>query len=135
VDGGKTRLTGRPFVVTPESDLTAAPVGQDWAKSRQVERIRRCLGKICAREDGRRVLPNSMLHDLRERLFQGHKVADAALQLALGRHDRNDFGELLSKTADGGPTLFRKEGDEAVTTLLDALDLANFWDVEGNNGR
>jgi hypothetical protein len=128
VDGGSTHLTARPYVVSTLHDPPA------WAAQRHVERLCRCLRDVQAEEDGRRCLPNSMLHDLREGLFFGHGPAEARLKLALGRHKAKHFGSLLEdnrlfweeqETADEGQTVAHR-----YTRLLDAMDLAEFWEQE-----
>lgn len=70
-----------------------------------------------------------MLHDLREGLFYGRQVADARLQLALGRHRVKDFGDgaLIHRENGESWSLFYQEDGWYVTRLLDAMDLAEFW--------
>lgn len=136
-DQGATRLTARPFVVTGLGDLArAAPAGRSWAERRHVNRLRLCLEDLLASdEDGRRRLPNGLLHELRLGLFQGRAEADARLRLALGRPRESCFGHLIGQDADGQPTLFADDDGVAVTTLLDAMDLADFWKREDDDGR
>jgi hypothetical protein len=67
-----------------------------------------------------------MLHELREGLFLGRAAADRLLRLALGRHERGYFGPLV-RDGEGCPSLFRREGVQYFTTLLDAMDLTEFW--------
>ncbi|MER3417030.1 MAG: hypothetical protein C4297_12565 [Gemmataceae bacterium] len=66
VDDEQTRLVARPYVITPE----AAPQNRHWLTlEKRVRAIRE------RDEDGRRKLPNSMLHELRQGLFLGRAVS------------------------------------------------------------
>ena len=73
-----------------------------------------------------------MLHELREGLFFGRQVADARLGLVLERYRHAGLSDLLGT----GNSLFWPEdlmrNDETATIhqtgLLDALDLAEFWE-------
>jgi len=123
VDSGKTRLFARPYAVSSNR----GPL------NRHVEDLVRRLESIQATDDdGRRLLPNSMLHELREGLFLGRQQADARLQLALGRHDPKAFGSLINKPSGTRPSLFWDEdGGTSYTALLDTMDLAEFWKEKG----
>lgn len=130
LDGDHTLLTSRPLVVTPEENLAEVPQGKIWIHNHHVKRIEEAIQKLRAtEEDGRPRLPNSMLHDLREGLFYGRQVADARLQLALGRHRVKDFGDgaLIHRENGDSWSLFYQEDGWYVTRLLDAMDLAEFW--------
>ncbi|MBY0523609.1 MAG: hypothetical protein K2R98_09420 [Gemmataceae bacterium] len=72
-------------------------------------------------EDGRRQLPNSMLHELRASLFLGRDVAEAQLRLVRDRYKPHIDGLL----ANG--KLFWAADEQYMTGLLDALDVAEFW--------
>jgi hypothetical protein len=134
VDGKNTVLVARPYVVTPLADLPAAnPSIQAWVKQRHVERLRGCLKAVQAEdENGRRCLPSSMLHELRESLFQGRVTAEAQLELALGRHFLTSFGNLLVNDRLFWPEMELNEQDAPVqryyTALLDAMELNEFWE-------
>jgi hypothetical protein len=82
---------------------------------------------VNAKEDGRRRLPNSMLHELREGLFFGHTTADARLRLVRERYRGQGLDSLLGDTTGEG-SLFWREGKRRITALLDALDLDEFWE-------
>jgi hypothetical protein len=119
VDEGKTRLFARPYAVS----LNQGP------PNRCVDDLLRRLKSIQVTEDdGRRLLPNSMLHELREGLFLGRHEADARLQLAMGRHDPGTFGNLINTPSGMRPSLFWDgDGGVSYTALLDTMDLAEFW--------
>ncbi len=126
-DEGTTRLYARPYVVTPPADIGASA----WAKPRRIDDLARRIRAMRERnEEGRRKLPNSTLHELREGLFLGKIAANARLDLAKGRH----AGALAALRCEDG-LYFKKNGSEeatdpAVTPFLDALDLMDFWAEE-----
>jgi len=116
-DYGATSLVARPYV------LSAA---QEFEPRRWQDLDARILA-VKAKEDGRRRLPNTMLHDLREGLFFGHTTADARLRLVRERYRDQGLDGLLGDTTGEG-SLFWRNGEQRVTALLDALDLAEFWE-------
>jgi hypothetical protein len=116
VDDGKTLLVARPYVTTQDQ----GPVHRRW--SDLVCRI----ASVRARDDeGRRRLPNSMLHELREGLFLGHQVADARLRLVLQRYRAEGLDHLLGSQ----DSLFWQDMDHRRTAILDAVDTAEFWEA------
>jgi len=122
VDGGTTRLVGRPYVVTAEK----GPVNRSWSD------LACRIAAVRARDDdGRRRLPSSMLHDLREGLFLGHAAADARLKLVLERYRHDGLDRLLGDSSGSG-SLFWQDTDSDVrrTALLDAVDTAEFWEAQ-----
>jgi hypothetical protein len=131
VDEGATLLVSRPYVLTPPEDLRNLG-GTDvaWMANHHLDRLEKSVRAVQARGDNdRRLLPNSLLHELREGLFEGREAADRLLRLALGRHERRYFGPLVQGREDR-PSLFRHEEPLDVTTLLDAMDLTEFWSPE-----
>ncbi len=141
LDDGQVQLTARPFVVTnlePINDADEAAM--KWAKRRHWSELLRRTKLILAQDDaangneGRRKLPNSMLHDLRESLFLGKEEAMARLKLYIERYGKLGLKEWAE---DGEHPLFWSEEDQDVgtngiketrffTTFLDAMDLAEF---------
>ena len=127
VDDGETFLTARPYVV---SNNAKCDVRHHWSKLDEgVKAIRQK-----APGENRRLLPNSMLHELREGLFLGRQQADARLHLVLHRYREQGLDKLLGdtnslfwqeKTEDGEP-IWR-------TALLDAMDAAEFWSLPENS--
>jgi len=76
---------------------------------------------------GRRALPNSQIHALREGLFMGKDGANAQYQLIRKRYDDKGITNLA---ATGHPdSLFWQDAmtKQHVTGLLDAMDAADFW--------
>ncbi len=120
VDNRKTKLVARPYVIS----------GPEKTRRHGVDALTARLKALTAvDDDGRRLIPNSVLHDLREGLFHGRGDADQRLKLALGRHDPKSFGPLIDGSENSGYTLFWKgDSDIYYTGLLDAMDLAEFWE-------
>ena len=84
----KTRLTAKPYVVTL-LDYLDGVTGVDWAKRQHCSELEariRATGK--RDEEGRKKLPNSQLHELREGLFLGRKQADARMRLIQRRYGK-----------------------------------------------
>ncbi|MBI1390129.1 MAG: hypothetical protein GC154_16935 [bacterium] len=113
-DAEATQLTARPYALRDDKE----------PKNRRIRDLSERINTIKTKnEDGRRKLPHSILHDLRDGLFQGQREADARLQLQLGRRSSNDFGKLISEQS-----LFWEDNGKAYTGLLDAMELAEFWE-------
>jgi hypothetical protein len=115
VDGGKTRLVGRPYLVRTHADHPH----RAWSD------LERRIAAVRDRDDDdRRRLPNSMLHELREGLFLGQNVAEARLALVRNRYHPH-IDPLLA-----GDNLFWHDGEQRLTGLLDAIDTAEFWEAQ-----
>jgi hypothetical protein len=129
VDDGNTLLTAKPYVVTSMTDAWVKSVveGCDWAKAHHIDELDRRIEAITAEEEGRRKLPNSQLHDLREGLFLGYEGADARMKLMRHRYADQGLNELL-ESREPEPSLFRvyPEGKRK-NRLLDAMDVVEFW--------
>jgi hypothetical protein len=121
VDAGMTRLVARPYATTPGVETP----------QRHWDDLEQRVTAIRARDaDHRRRLPNSMLHELREGLFFGRQEAEDRLGLVRERYRNQplkpqvpDIDWLL---VDG--KLFWEEKGVHRTALLDALDVAEFWE-------
>jgi hypothetical protein len=116
-EGGKTRLFARPYVL----DATACK----RFTHRDLQTLKTRIRAVRATElDGRRKLPNHMLHELRDGLFLGREAAEARLKLVQERYKPHDIAQLLV-----GEDLFWicDEGKFFQTGLIDAMDLAEFW--------
>jgi hypothetical protein len=114
------RLVARPYRVTGQSN-----------EPRHVSALKRRLEALRSRdEDERRQLPNSMLHELRQALFQGRTVAEARLGLVRERYKNSGIDHLLE-----GGWLFWPENGGYVTGLIDAMDLVEFWHDDDAEGR
>lgn len=108
------QLFRRPFVLAQEG-CELPPnwlAAHDWQCCAQ--RIRAILA---ARDDGRRELPNKLLHELRSLLFEGSTQADAYFKLMQGKRPE------LIDLAEAGNSLFSGSS----TLLIDALELAPFY--------
>ena len=112
-DGGATLLVARPYMVTPGQE----PPGRFWG-----DLVHRVEAVTARDDDKRRRLPNNMLHELREALFCGREIAEARLALVRDRY-RPYIDHLLVDD-----NLFWKEDGTYRTGLLDAMDLAEFWE-------
>lgn len=124
VDGGSTHLTAKPYVVTEMGNGWVPAEGLDWAKAHDIDGLEKRIDAINAENnEGRRKLPNSQLHDLREGLFLGREAADARLALIYHRYDDKGLKDLI----EGKQSLFRTNGDGQETRFLDAMDAAAFW--------
>ncbi|MCS7271688.1 MAG: hypothetical protein NZ703_11455 [Gemmataceae bacterium] len=123
VDGGRTLLVGRPYVTTE---------GKGVAPRRWSDLVARIAAVRARDADGRRRLPNSMLHELRQGLFLGQQAADARLQLVWPRYRNEGLDQLLGSTsASGVASLFWTESVSLCrTALLDAIDTAEFWEAQ-----
>jgi hypothetical protein len=114
-----TRLTAKPYIVTAENKL---PNHIDGLLTR--------IQAIIKKDDyGRRLFPNSQLHELREGLLMGREEANGRLNLLLTISPRlRAFLELPSKDEDV-KGLFRLAADgKWETRFLDALETATFWE-------
>ncbi len=127
VDDGRTRLFRRPYVVTPSDNWQCDDPGKAWAAPRQIDWLIQAARALQARDasDGRRLLPNTLTHELREGLFVSRDEADARLRLILHRYPGQELKSLL-----GSPeTLFLSVADvddknSMVTGLIDAMEYA-----------
>lgn len=126
----ETRLYVRPYIVT-ERDRLQGVLDPSWVDGRRWEELERRVEAMRQRnKEGRRTLPNSMLHELRTGLFLGRKEADARMRLMRHRYSADSFKALLIE--DGGEeSLFQKTtmGNATCyeTHFLDALSVVEFW--------
>lgn len=134
-DKGEARIYGRPYVVTELEKLKGTKMeALQWAEDHHWQKLHARVEKIREQEDGRRKIPNSQLHDLRAGLHLGKSFANARFDLIRQRYQSKGI-EVLAES-DG--SLFREESMEEfgkekkvwVTSLLDAMDAANFWGRE-----
>ena len=110
------RLYGGPYVL---GDLPAGLGNRSWQRFRQ---------RICAilrrdEETGRRCLPASQLHWLREGLFHCSDEADRRVRAILPRYADKGLRDLL----EDGESLFWDEDGRRVTGFLDAMEAAGVW--------
>ncbi|HEX8137552.1 MAG TPA: hypothetical protein VF544_08180 [Pyrinomonadaceae bacterium] len=138
VDNGETELVAKPYIVTNTKELAEA-IQKDWAERRTFSQLERRVNAMrTADEDGKRRLPNSQLHSLREALFLGKDETTARVNLIAHRYEaeskekERNFSWLL---VEDTKTLFFNEvrqTDETeyvkhATYFMDALDVVEFW--------
>ncbi|MGB9666588.1 MAG: Cas10/Cmr2 second palm domain-containing protein [Candidatus Cryosericum sp.] len=139
VDDGVTLLYGTPYVITPSANFEQAPLETEqkaWLGLHAWGRLTMRADVLREKdEDGRRILPNSQIHELRASLFKGRGTADAALQLIEHRYAEAKISKLLEKpTTEGEHTLFALDRkDTYVTLLLDAMEAEAFLPTENDN--
>lgn len=121
-DNNLTELVARPYIVTKFSNFEELNC---WAKMRLWENLEKRVKAISATdENGKKKLPNSMLHNLREYLFLGKESADAQYKLVRNRYE--DLKDLTSSEE----SLFWIEENTSITAFLDALDIVEFWEKD-----
>lgn len=113
LDNGKTLLIGRPYIISKDQ----GPDNRHWD-----DLVKRIHAVQAQNEQGDKpLLPNSLLHELRESLYLGREVAESRLALVRQRYQPH-INPLLV-----GNNLFWSEGEQHRTGLLDAIDTAEFW--------
>ncbi len=130
LDASTTRLYNRPYVVSDinrvmqmagdQANLNQWLASHDWSElGNRVNALQQ------EDEEGRRKLPNSQMHSLRESLFMGRAGADG--QYALIRKRYADKGITQIEATEN--SLFWQDAisHHHVTGLLDAMDAADFW--------
>lgn len=126
-DGGRTRLTAKPYVVTTSNVLEVCDEdARSWVERHSWASLERRALTILAREgsDGLRRLPNSQLHYLRTGLFLGRAEADARLRLIYQRYEGFGLKDLVESLPP--PTMFQEDDGAHHTHFLDAMDAAEF---------
>jgi hypothetical protein len=126
----KVHLYNRPYVVSSVESVMQMAENQEnlrtWLESHHWSKLEKRVAALLERdEEGRRVLPNSQMHALREGLFMGKEGADAQYQLIRKRYERSI--DLIAAT--NSESLFWQDAitEYHVTGLLDAMDIADFW--------
>lgn len=132
------QLTARPYLVTKPEQSQLQSDSNSWVEAHcWDDLVRRVRLLQCRDEDGRISLPATQIYRLRESLFAGKRIADAALHAIEDRY-LGDSGERLIRalTENESPSsLFRpyvagpsdKSAPEYETRFLDALELTPFW--------
>lgn len=124
VDGDKTKLFAKPYVTTGN---LAGQENNEWLEHRRLEELKTRVKAMNDREDGKRKLPSSQLHSLREALFLGSGETDARTKLISHRYWGQGFDKLLCDKDKEKPTIFFPEDGENSTHFMDALDVVEFW--------
>lgn len=124
------RLWGGPYVV---SEATALPEGdaRRWAAAYHLDALLRHVRCLEATdEEGRRRLPASQMHALRQALSGGKALADSELKLYRRFDDRGLESLLESRHPDSLFGALTIEGEPRPiyrTRFLDALSTVGFW--------
>jgi hypothetical protein len=126
----------RPYIITPEETAKDLVDKDDKKTVEQKSKDKTLIenhhfsqlaGRVEAmgkEEDGKRKIPNSQLHTLRERLHLGTSEADAFANTI--KHRYPIFEKL--------EPLFFEEKGESFTHFLDAMEIAEFWKGFENGG-
>ncbi|HLO88058.1 MAG TPA: hypothetical protein VK203_24065 [Nostocaceae cyanobacterium] len=124
------KLHNRPYVVTDETKLHEA-TNLEWAKFHHLSKLEEKIKVLVAKDDNKRKLPNSQIHDLRAGLFLSQSIAKARYILVRDRYREQGIVTL----AGSEESLFQTEPDSGIciTGLLDAIDAAEFLNVEDKN--
>jgi hypothetical protein len=129
-----THLYNRPYVVS-EIDQLMQQIGtekplESWLTEHHWDGLEKRVKALLKKDkDGRRVLPNSQMHTLREALFMGKEGADGQYALIRKRY-QNDQKKIHDIAANHSPSsLFWQDPitQQFVTGFLDAMDAAAFW--------
>lgn len=150
VDGGKTRLTAKPYVISRRAEETMNATA--WLRNRtwgELENRAGAMRETLKNNDrGEKSLPSSQLHELREALFRGKSEADALMNLIRNRYkdkgfdallcDRKNYGEAEGTPRDQANHFDTPNSDKSLffesapgkqeTYFLDALDVVDFWE-------
>lgn len=116
------RLWFGPYLALSEGEQV--PIG--WEK-RTSQQLKQRVEALLAKEDGRRVLPNSQMHDVRAVLFQGTAAADAHYSLIRHRYPSLEHHFAFGP---GGTSLFESRGAVRAAALLDAMNVADIANAE-----
>lgn len=129
---GDTYLSAKPYVVTENLE------GQEnnlWLRYRRFAELQARVEAMNEKDqDGKRLLPNSQLHSLRESLFLGRLETNARVNLIAHRYE-NEKGihkKLSALLVPDTEELFFKEIEPSgeihyATHFMDALDVVEFW--------
>jgi hypothetical protein len=136
----KMPFTARPFVVTDENTAkgyTNDPAQKDWIEKHHFDQLKKRVEVMLEKEeDGKRKLPRSQTHVLREGLFVADTTKDTQAEVdaraKLINHRYPEFEKLFmpGETLFFDALLFDKidgESETKRTHLLDAMDVAEFW--------
>jgi hypothetical protein len=128
---GKTPFLARPYVVTPKD--TAENSGQNeeqklWIQHHHFSELEKRVEAMSAKDDdGKRKLPNSQMHLLRESLYVADETSEIQKEVdsraKLIAHRYESFRELFAEK----DSLFFDENGKKLTHFLDALDVLEFW--------
>ncbi|EKV02771.1 hypothetical protein Lepto7375DRAFT_5033 [Leptolyngbya sp. PCC 7375] len=127
----KTRLYNRPYIMSDIDRIIQMTGEQEtlkqWLNSHHWVELRKRVNALRLEDDeGRRCLPNSQMHTLREGLFLGRKGADGQYELIRKRYAPQI--DQIAASNDSSSLFWQDtENDCYATGLLDAMDIAEFW--------
>ena len=97
----------------------------DWLKNRDFQELEKRVNAIRNKKDGKKTLPNSQLHKIREMLFVGTEETKAFANTI--KHRYETFSQL--------EPLFLEENDTKLTHFLGSITISEFWKgFEDNDG-
>jgi hypothetical protein len=128
-----THLYNRPYIVSNVEQVMERAGEQknlkEWLDSHHWSELNRRVKALLKKDnEGRRCLPNSQMHNLREGLFMGRSGADGQYTLIRKRYDEKGVTQVAA--IDNSESLFWQDAitEHYVTGLLDAMDVADFWE-------
>jgi len=127
VDNKQTYLYNCPYVVTELTKLQNSN-GKEWATRHDWNSLYAKAKALKPNAESDRQLPNGQVHALRSHLYMGKEAADGYYKLIKSRYD---FQNLL----DSKDSLFAQDLESQIhaTSLLDAMDVTAFLDIEPTN--
>ncbi len=136
-ESSKTHLYNRPYVVS-EVDSVMQKAGENdtlkqWLAEHHWSKLETRVAALQQTDDeGRRTLPNSQMHTLREALFMGKAGADGQYELIRKRYEHQGIQSIAS--TDNPASLFWQDAitQHTVTGFLDAMDAADFWQTSAD---
>lgn len=129
----------RPYIVSDKPEEIIEKLSKEekesakvWINNHHFDKLSIRVETMLKEEDGKRKLPNSQLHTLRERLHLGTAEADAFAKTIAHRYDNPEKkDEPFKKLYVEKETLFFEETDDEgkhkFTHFLDAMEIAEFW--------
>jgi hypothetical protein len=128
-----THLYNRPYIVSNVEQVMERAGEKNnlkkWLNSHHWSELNKRVEALLKKDDeGRRCLPNSQMHSLREALFMGRSGADGQYTLIRKRYDEKGITQIAA--LDDSKSLFWQDAitEHYVTGLLDAMDVADFWE-------
>jgi len=120
LDAHKNQLWGGPYIITKAEDLRGAS-NWEWSQLHRWEKLISRVNILQTKDDeGKRLLPNSQMHDLREGLFLGKIGADAKLQLIYERYEKQGLAALVEKKEEPRSLFWQESAESTIINGLSA---------------
>lgn len=116
---GEDKLYSGPYLIGTQDD--------EWGKAHLWDDIYALSNELLKSDDGKRALPNSLVHDLRHAAFLGKDAAQKTYDLAKSRCNG------LVKAI--GEDLFISDGKNHICRLHDAIEISQLKPIGGANGK